>query len=296
MQESATEQQVWTILSLLEWSSQYLSEKGYESARLNCELLLCHVLKCQRIDLYLRFDRELTLDELAGFKVLFKRRLAHEPLQYIIGETEFMGLRLIVDPRVLIPRPETEVLVEAVVTFFAKRASENIRILDIGTGSGCIAVALARGLESCRIHAIDVSTEALEVARMNIDRHGLQDRVTLQTVDFLDNNQQIAATPYDLIVSNPPYISREEFSKVEPEIREFEPTIATTDDGDGLTYYRVIAERSKLLLKPDGLLFIEIAFNQGEIVPRLFLDAGYCDIETIRDYAGIKRVVKARRA
>ena len=287
------EKREWSIHKLIERSAAYLEDKGIDEARLNCELLLCHVLNCGRIDLYIRFDAILQSEELAKFKSLLKRRLMHEPLQYIIGTTDFMGLRFKVDSRVLIPRPETELLVEQVIAYAETKSYPDLKILDIGTGSGCIAVSLAKLIKNSKVDAIDCSTQALDAALENIKAHNLEDRISLIHSDILKDN--VTGNRYDIVASNPPYISLDEFEKLQPEIKDHEPSFANTDYADGLTFYKVIAEKGKQLLKIGGCVFTETAFDQNAEVVRIFREAGYENIETFRDYSGIDRVVKANR-
>lgn len=285
----ATEDQVWTSLSLINWGAEYLRSKNIDSPRLTCELLLANVLRCGRIELYTSFDRPLTSDELANFKNLFKRRLSREPLQYILGETEFMGLRFNVDSRVLIPRPETEVLVEQALAL-----ARNIpagRILDIGTGSGNIAISLATTLQGWQVDAVDVSPAALELAGENRLLHSCGDRVSFIHADIQSYEP---AQEYDVIVSNPPYVSSAEFAGLEPEVRNFEPALATTDGGTGLTFYEIIAAFGKRHLVSGGWVLVEHAYNQSEQVRAIFENSGYRNVTPVADYSRIPRVVRAQ--
>lgn len=283
---------VWTIKRLLDWSASYLQEKGFDDARLNVELLICHTLKYKnRIDLYLHHDKPLLETELNSFKELFKRRLNREPLQYIIGEAEFMGLRFKVDKRVLIPRPETEILVEAVIET-CKNYPDKIDILDIGVGSGNLTVSLSKFIPVAIVTAIDASRPAIEVAKTNVAANGVSDRIDLKQLNIFDD---VSILPrFDIVVSNPPYISRNEFLGIQEEIRLYEPHSATTDNSDGLTYHRRIADVARSLFKENGWLFLEIAYNQSAEVTKICSDFGYHKIETIRDYGGNDRVIKAR--
>ncbi|MBI4548638.1 MAG: peptide chain release factor N(5)-glutamine methyltransferase [Ignavibacteriae bacterium] len=283
-----------TIESILEKSSQSLSAQGIENPRLTSELLLCYALGCERSELINRLYKTPNSHDVTKFESYLERRLAHEPLQYIIGECEFMGLKFIVDSRVLIPRPETEILVERVIELSKKEGIHSQRILDIGTGSGNIAIILAKFTEDCTVDGIDVSEEALTVARLNVERHRVASKVNVLKADILKPNTYFDGCTYGLIVSNPPYISRVEFNMLQPEIRDHEPAIALTDYADGMTFFHIIAKLSKRILLPRGWVFVEIAYDQGDKVPEVFRQHGYVNIETISDYSGIKRIVKAQ--
>jgi release factor glutamine methyltransferase len=289
----ATVPAVWTVLGLLEWSTAHLQERGIDSPRLTAELLLGRVLTLERIGLYTNFDRPLSAAELASYKALLKRRLGREPVQYILGEGHFMGLRFAVDPSVLIPRPETEGLVERVIEIGRLRPGAVGRVLDIGTGSGCIAASIARLVPSARLDAVDVSPAALACARANALSLGVQERIAFSESDILAEPYAGPRGPYDLVVSNPPYVSAREFATLEPEVREFEPALATTDRGDGLTFYRAIARLAPALLAPGGRVLVEVAFDQAPEVTRLFQAAGAARITAHKDHAGIERVVEA---
>jgi len=279
---------IWTVLSLIEWSQRYLQERGFDEARLHAELLLAHVLGLKRLDLYLQFDRPLAPVELAAYRALFKRRLTHEPLQYIIGETGFMGLTLVAEQGVLIPRPETELLVELALDIIRNKEGRGAQVLDIGTGSGNIAVALGHHAPDAQITGIDVSPEAIAVAARNVERHNLRN-VAVQVLDIFSG--LLAGSDFDLIVSNPPYISREQFAYLDPEVRDFEPRLALTDDSDGMSFYRRLAPMALELLRPGGEVLFEIGFGQENDIARLFTGFGYREVDIARDYAGIPRVV-----
>lgn len=291
---SRTKQQTWTILSLLDWSSRHLTEKGFGSPRLSVELLLSHVLRCQRIELYTNFDKPLSSAELRDYKSGFRRLLGHEPLQYILGMTEFMGLPFFVDRRVFIPRPETEILVEEVIKLSKKLVSSRQAILDVGTGSGNIAVSVAKFLPHVKIDAIDVSAEALEVAGLNAERNGVGENVNHIKCDFLSQSEMLYGRQYDIIVSNPPYVSQREFDLLPPEIKDFEPTVASTDSNDGLTFYKALSASCKKLLSGGGWIAVEMAYDQSEDVKEILRGQGYRNIETVLDYNRIQRVAKAQ--
>jgi len=279
---------------MLQWGTSYLSEKGFDESRLTIELLLCHVLNLKRIQLYTSFDKPLTEGELSSFKGLLQRRLQHEPLQYIVGTAEFMGLEFIVDRRVLIPRPETEVLVEQVVHYAKEHFSgQPLRILDLGTGSGCIAVSLAALLDNASIVAFDKSSDAVDVARINAQKNGVEKRIVLSVQDIFKISGADFSSKFHFVVSNPPYVSKVEFEELQPEIREFEPSYAVTDDGDGLSFYRRIAEIGRLFLETDGAIFVEHAYNQSTSAQKIFTEAGWSSVQLLNDYDGNNRCLVA---
>jgi len=281
---------------MLQWGTSYLLEKGFNESRLTVELLLCHLLNLERIQLYTNFDKPLTDAELSLFKGLFQRRLQHEPLQYIIGTTEFMGLEFVVDQRVLIPRPETEVLVEQVI-YYAKEhfSGRPLRILDIGTGSGCIAVSLAALLENASIIAFDKSSDAVEVARINAQKNGVEKKIALSVQDVFEISGADFSSKFHLVVSNPPYVSKMEFQELQPEIKKFEPSFAVTDDDDGLNFYRKIADIGRSLLEAEGAIIVEHAYNQLVSARKIFIDAGWGNIRPIGDYGGNHRCLVASK-
>lgn len=283
----------WTVLSLMQWAAAYLAGKGFEEARLHTELLLAHVLSMNRLQLYLQFDRPLTPAELASFKSLFRRRLDHEPLQYILGEVAFMGLPLAVAPGVLIPRPETELLVEETVTYIRSLPDERVAVLDVGTGSGNIAIAVTHLVPSAYVQAIDVSPDAIAIARANVERHNAT-RVTLEVRDALAGARP--GESYAVIVSNPPYVARDDYEKLEPEVRSFEPRIALTDEADGLSFYHMLFRLAPAVLRPDGMLFCEIGYGQSDVLRALAAAQGIEVLDIVPDLADIPRVLKGRVA
>jgi release factor glutamine methyltransferase len=282
----------WTILSLLEWSTRYLEGHGFDEARLHVELLLSHVLGIPRIGLYTQFDRPLVQEELQGFKSRFRRRLSHEPLQYILGETEFMGVKLFVDPSVLIPRPETEVLVEKVLETLQEIKLDVSEILDIGTGSGNIGIALARALPHARVTGVDISAEALRTAARNVSRHALTN-IELAKANVFE--EFLPGRRFDVIVSNPPYIALEEFAGLPPEIRTHEPRMATCDESDGYRFLVRITELARSMVRNGGYLFMEIGYNQSEYVTNMLKNSGFAPVDLFHDYSNVPRVIKARQ-
>jgi release factor glutamine methyltransferase len=287
----------WTILDLITWGTGYLTEKKIDDARLTIELLLSRVLQLQRIQLYTKFDQPLSETELASFKALLKRRLSNEPLQYILGDTEFMGLRFLVDANVLIPRPETELLAERAIAVLKNDfpSDQPLYILDIGTGSGCIAVTLAKKLPNAQVTGIDISEGAVRTASANAELNGLQDRVHFMIGDITTIQPDQFPHRFHCIISNPPYISSAEFAQVAPEVKDFEPSIALTDNGNGLKFYPYIAHFASAALMENGIVAVEHAFDQSPAVQVIFADAGFKDPEVIKDYQGIERHVVFRK-
>jgi release factor glutamine methyltransferase len=292
MHAPAQSVRTWTILSLIEWGTGYLSERGFDEARLTIELLLSHLLQLKRIHLYTNFDRPLTPDELAAFKMMLQRRLTHEPVQYIIGETEFMGIPLFVNPAALIPRPETEELVERALAWIGGRAQDRIEVLDIGTGSGNIPIALERLSTRAHITSIDVSTEALQLAVRNIERHKCT-RITVLHADVFSGF--LPHKKFDLVIANPPYISAAEFESLQPEVRDFEPPVATTDKADGLRIVRRVCDVAADKLQGGGALFMEIAYNQSDAVGKIARSAGLDGVTIHKDLHGNDRILEGYR-
>lgn len=287
---------VWTVLALIQSTTDLFAARGIDGPRLTAELLLGRVLGLERIRLYTNFDRPVDERERAAFRELVRRRLGREPLQYILGETGFMGMRFAVDRDVLIPRPETEQLVELVLALERETPGAVRSVLDIGTGSGNIAVSIAKLVPGCRVDALEISPGALRVARGNASALGAADRVAFIEGDILDEDCPLPGAPYDVVAANPPYISSAEYALLEPEVREFEPEIATTDRGDGLTFYRAIARRFREIVRPGGRLFAEVAYDQHAAVAELFRAAGCADVEALPDHQGIPRIIRAGRA
>ncbi len=278
-----------TLLEVLRKTQDYLTSKGITEARLEAEYLLGHVLDMKRLDLYLSHDRPMADQELEALRELLKRRGRREPLQHILGEVEFMGLTFKVSPAALIPRQETEQLVSRVLDFSNGRA---LKVLDIGTGNGCIAIALAKLNPELQILALDISRSALELARENARRLRVQARVSFQQLDILLELPHLEER-LDVVVSNPPYISNQEKSRLQPEVVKFEPPEALFAGDDGLLFYRRFVEILPRLLRPGGHFFFEIGGQaQAQPVMNLFLDAGYQQLEIFSDYLHQPRILK----
>jgi release factor glutamine methyltransferase len=277
-----------TVLEIIKKTTDFLQAKGVEAPRLNAELLVGHALGLKRMQLYLQFERALAESELGLIRPLVRRRGLREPVQYIVGETDFFGLRLKVDRRSLIPRPETELLVELTV---ARRLAPPESVLDLGTGGGAIALALARAWPAAKITAVDVSAAALELARENAEGTGTAAKVAFVESDWFDRLP--ASGRFDLIVGNPPYLSAQETAEASPEVREFEPRLALTPDGDGGGALRIILRDAPRFLAPGGLLALETGIGHHAELVRLAGEQGFTRIESAKDLTGRDRFLFA---
>lgn len=277
-----------TVLEAIRLSTEYLDKKKIDSPRINAELLLAHTIGCKRLDLYLAFDRPLTEPELNIYRGLIKRRASYEPLQYIIGTVEFYGLVFKVTPSVLIPRPETELLVENIIKELSDK--EQLNILEIGCGSGNIAISLAYHLKQAQIITTDISDAALNLAKENSQKLGVADRISFIRHNILTDDL-LKFSMFDLVVSNPPYVSLQSYSSLQKEIMDFEPRLAVTDESDGLTFYRIISEKVSGNIKKGGKLFFEISHGQCDDVKSIMTKNNFSKIEVIKDYQNIERIV-----
>lgn len=277
-----TDADIWTTLKVLTWTTGYLAEKGVANARREAEWLLCEATGLDRVGLYLNFDKPMSDEELAAYRALVVRRGKREPLQHILGSQEFDGLTFEVSPAVLIPRHDTETLLEQVL----QHAPSSRTILDIGTGSGCIAIALAKRLPEATITAVDLSPDALVVAQRNAEQHSV-------AIEFLQGSffEPLAGRRFDLIVSNPPYITTADLAGLQPEVRDFEPNLALHGGADGLDAYRAIIAQAADHLQPGGWLWFEVGAGQATDVAALLAQAGFNGIITASDPGGIERVV-----
>ena len=279
-------------------STDYLGKKGIENPRLNVELLLGHVLNMNRVQLYLNFEKPLSLSELNQFRTFLQRRVKHEPIQYITGETEFYSLKFKVNRHTLIPRAETEILVEKIIEICNKNFVQKtkIAVLDIGTGSGNIAVSIAKNVLTTCILGIDVNPEAVKLANENAQIHGVQDRIQFRVADLFDDKFFFKLTnKIDIVVSNPPYISQQEFDTLPIEVKNLEPYIALNGGKDGLTFYRRMLKISKDILKANGIVGFEIGYNKGNQIKELAQRFGFTNVEIIKDLNGLDRVLIGRK-
>lgn len=302
-----------TIQEVLSWAEDYLAQYDVPDAKAEAEYLLAHALDCKRSGLYLNFNQAVDSYELQRFVGFVERRIKREPSQYIIGEQEFWGLAFKVTPDVLIPRPETELLVEETLRIArgmwdvgcGKASSKDIFtpptshplpriILDLCTGSGCIAASLAKEIPKCKVYATDVSEKALSVARENAERHGVADKI-----HFLQGNLfepfKAMGIKFDMIVSNPPYISKRVLHELQPEVKDYEPRTALYGGEDGLDFYRRIISGSPAYLSAGGYLMLEMGYGQAEEIKELMeQNKAFEHIVIKKDLAGIERIIKAQ--
>lgn len=283
-----------TILEVIERSADFLKKKGVASPRLQVELLLAHLLKMPRMKLYLNFERPLAESEVEAVREAVRRRGQREPLQYITGSVSFCGLELSVNKNVLIPRPETELLAERAWKFLVALSPNNpSRAMDLGTGSGCLAIALAANAPRAIIDAVDLSADALNVARENAARHNVGERIQFHQGDgFAAMSRD---TQFDLIVSNPPYIPAAEIETLEPEVRDHEPRMALDGGADGFDFYRRIAAQAGEFLRSGGRVMLELNDNRGEEVGKIFEQSGWQTEAVEPDYNKQQRIFIARR-
>jgi release factor glutamine methyltransferase len=288
---SVSAEQPWTVLRLLGWTTEYLKRKGVEAAQLEAQLLLAHALGCTRTQLLMRYDEEPAEPQRKTFKDLVQERLKGRPVAHLLGRKEFFSLELEVGPAVLIPRPDTEWLVTECLALAKGMAGP--RILDVGTGSGCLAIALARGLKGASVTATDVSPEALAVARRNAARHNVSERIRFLEGDLF--GPLAGGEVFDFIVSNPPYVPRAEIEALAPEVRDHEPRLALDGGEDGLAVFDRLIGEAPAHLAPGGHLLVEInALLEKPSRERFQRHAGYELAKTVHDLAGLPRVLRAR--
>jgi len=280
-----------TVLEVIQRSTEFLKNKSVESPRLQTELLLAHLLGLPRMQLYLNFERKLSETELDSIRELIKRRGQREPLQHIVGSTSFCGLEIGVSRHVLIPRQETELLAEKGWTFLSSVRTKDPSVtgLDLGTGSGCLGIALAVHCPEVRVVAIDISEDALKLARQNAIRHDVLNRV-----DFLQGDAfTVLKSPqlFDLIISNPPYIPTDEIRTLQIEVREHDPRLALDGGPDGLVFYRRISAEAKPFLKPGGKIMLEFGDGQAEAIGKIFESEKWIVEAIVEDYNQRPRIL-----
>ena len=276
--------EVWTIGRIQDWGAKYLDSKGFENSKRQIDLILSQVMNFERIDLYVKFDLPLNQFELNEVKDKIKRIVSHEPIQYILGEVEFYNLKFKVNNNVLIPRPETEELVDLIVK--ENQSKNQLNILDIGCGSGCIGISLAKNLPNSKVFAIDISEGAIETSKVNAVINGVEN------IEFfiLDILMKIPKTKFDVIVSNPPYISKDEFHLLDNNVKEYEPRVALTDEGDGLMFFRRFYAIFSEILNVNGVFYFENSFEQGKKLNESFKKK--FNITNYTDINGIERFLK----
>ena len=283
-----------TVLEVIQRSTEFLQQKGVESSRLQIELMLAHALNLPRLKLYLNFDRVLTETELNGIREMVKRRAAREPLQYILGNASFCGLEIKCSRAALVPRPETELLAERAWKFLSTLQAQSSTALDLGTGTGCIAIAIAVNAKQADVHATDISPEALALAKENAAKNSVANRIKFHQGDGF------AVLPtdskFDLIASNPPYITSAEISSLQPEVRDFDPKLALDGGVDGLDFYRRIALEARFFLRLHGKLMLEFGDGQAEALKKIFSNENWIVEEIIADYSSRPRILIARLA
>ena len=283
---------IWTVKALTEWTTKFLAGKGVETPLKESRTLMAFVLACKPIDVVARSEDEPTDDEKVRYRELIKRRVDGWPTAYLTGRRDFYMLSFEVSPAVLIPRPDTETLVVAALD--ALKGVTTPRILDLGTGSGCVAVSLAHTLKTASVTAIDISPDALDTARRNAAAHAVADRIVFLHGDLFAPLPPAAS--FDAVVSNPPYIAPGEFAGLAVEVRDHEPRVALDGGPDGLAFYRRIAADAPTVLRPGGTLLVEIGSTQADAVMELFSAAGLTHVALTRDGSALPRVVSARRA
>lgn len=293
--ESDSDNQVWTISGLIKWTSEYFEAREIDNPRMAAELLLSHCLGLTRLDLYLQHDKPMLQKELALFKTLIKRRVTREPVAYITGVKGFWSLDLAVSADVLIPRPDTECLVETALSVISENFQQGpLKIADLGTGSGAVVLALAASLPENYYCAVDISPAALCIAKKNATFNCPDANINFIAGSWLDafSEEEI----FDVIVSNPPYIPTKDILDLQAEVRMYEPALALDGDADGLKCIRHIVKNAHNFLKPGGWLMLEIAFDQKKDVLEIVAGTGcYAKTEFLKDFAGNDRVVKMQK-
>jgi len=282
-------QERWTVQRVIQWTTEHFQKKGLDNPRLEAEVLLAHLLEMDRMGLYLNYDRPLKEEERTAYREMIQRRLAKEPLAYIVGSKEFWSLRFAVNPECLIPRPETEHLVEEAIRI-GKGIKPPLRILEIGQGCGAVAIALATELGEAEIVATDISAGACSLAQANAERHGVGGRIRFVLGDLFPAGEG----PFGLICANPPYIPTAEVLQLAPEVRDYEPLTALDGGEDGLRFFRRIAQGASAVLVSGGWLLLEMGQGQAPQVATILQDQGFAQIDLIPDLAGVKRVIKAQ--
>lgn len=276
----------WRVIDLIHWAESYLKEKEFDNPRAEIEWLLCALLDCNRLNVYLRFEEPLSQSQLTTLRSWVKRRLKNEPLQYITGSCDFYGRQFLINSQVLIPRPETERLIDIAIE--KMKGIDSPTILDVGTGSGCIATTLGLEIPASKVLGLDVSLDALEVANENKAKL-CSENVLFIEMDILNTFPEKL---FDLLVSNPPYIPKNEMENLMKDVKDFEPVIALEDENNGFTFYKRFAEIGRTLVKPGAWFVLEVGMgDHPSMVQSIFSNSGYLNVELIKDYNGDNRVL-----
>ena len=279
--------QDYKLFDIIHWGENLLVSNGFKNVRQEIEWMLCDLLKIDRSDIYLKINTKISKRNFSKLKEWINQRLKNKPLQYITGKTEFYGHQISVSPDVLIPRPETERLVDIAIDTIKNLAKP--KILEVGTGSGCISIALGSAKKDANILSLDVSDSALNIAKINTKKNNISN-IKFLKLDFLES---IPKGQYDLIISNPPYISKNEMKEIMLDVIEFEPKIALTDNNDGLEFYRRFSNKAKKMINEKGSLILEVGIGSHPIrVREIFHSSGFNKIDLISDYNGDPRVIK----
>ena len=281
----------WTPLKIIQWAVPFLSQKGIKNPRFDAETLIASALKIDRLKVYLQFDRPLDPDELALIREMMRRRSKMEPIQYITGQREFYGLPFKVSPAVLIPRPETELLVELALEYLKNLPEEKRRVLDLGTGSGCIGLSLAKNI-ACQVWAVDISKPALEIAQENADRLGIEG-IQWREGDWFSALRPEDPGQFEVILSNPPYIALTEKEALDQEVKDFEPFEALFSGETGLKAYEALAEKLEQRLSREGMALLELQANQSDNISALF-EGGQWNKRVYPDLQGLPRVLELK--
>ncbi|UCF85949.1 MAG: peptide chain release factor N(5)-glutamine methyltransferase [Desulfobacteraceae bacterium] len=288
----------WTIKRLLLVTSDFLKKKGIDSPRLTAEILLAHQLNIDRVTLYLNYDQPLNERELSGYRALIKRRLKREPLQYITGTQEFWSLEFMVNPHALIPRPETELLVEVAIErlkALPELGNNPPNIVDLGAGCGAIAISLAKEIGKIKIWATDISSDALKLARLNAEKHGVTDKITFLRGNLWEPLMDLGVT-FDIVLSNPPYIAPGEFDNLSPEVRDYEPRLALDGREGGMHFIEKIIAEAPAFMNPGGWIMLEMSPGQTDKALKLIGKTKvYAEKSRIKDYSHLYRVVMAQK-
>ena len=276
----------WRVIDLIHWAESYLKEKEFDNPRAEIEWLLCALLDCNRLNVYLRFEEPLSQSQLSILRSWVKRRLKNEPLQYITGSCDFYGRQFLINSQVLIPRPETERLIDIAIE--KMKGIDSPTILDVGTGSGCIATTLGLEIPASKVLGVDISLDALEVANENKAKL-CSENVLFIEMDILNTFPEKL---FDLLVSNPPYIPKNEMENLIKDVKDFEPVIALEDENNGFTFYKRFAEIGRTLVKPGAWFVLEVGMgDHPSMVQSIFSNSGYLNVELIKDYNGDNRVL-----